>query len=131
MSSGSLTSWRTKVRDSGAASMARNAGCSSDAALAPPTGAKDRYGATSSDGNGSLRPTPVANTATQTAGNAYCRPRSTVGQTDDFIPHSSFSLAEQTTFARGPPRTATLQLRCTLDRKVAYWAACTSNTSGT
>src|SRR5580704_19236044 len=30
-----------------------------------------------------------------------------------------------------PPRTATLQLRCTLDWRAAYWAACTSNTSGT
>src|SRR6266702_920073 len=70
--------------------MARKAGCSSIAAFATPIGAKDRYGATSTDGNGSLRPTPVASTATQTAGNAYCRPRSTAGQTDDFIPHSSF-----------------------------------------
>ena len=117
--------------NSGSASMARNAGCSGDAALAGATGGKDRYGATSSDGNGSLSPTPDANTATQTAGNAYCRPRSSAGQTDDFIPHSSFHSAAQTTFARGPPRTATLQLRCTLDREAAYWAACTSTTSGT
>ena len=53
------------------------------------------------------------------------------GQTDDFIPHSSLHWPRKRPPHAAPPRTASLRLRCTLERKAAYWAACTSNTSGT
>ena len=93
MSSGSLASWRTKVSASRLGVHGEERRLLRRRGLAGPIGAKDRYGATSSDGSGSLRPTPVANTAAQTAGNAYCRPRSSAGQIDNCIPHSSFHLA--------------------------------------